>query len=125
MIAGMGIDCATISRVEKSIQSEAFVRRVFSPEEWERLRVLPPHRKAESAAACFAAKEAFLKAAGLGLGGFALNEMAALRNEKGMPYYALSGEAETFCRQNNLSVHLSITHENGMAIAVAILERQP
>lgn len=125
MIVGIGVDCTTIERVTKSIESLTFIQKVFSVEEWQRLEALPPHRREESAAACFAAKEAFLKAAGCGLGGFALNELAALRNEAGRPYYHLSGKAAEYCKANGLVAHLSLSHENGMAMAFAILEKQP
>ncbi len=123
MITGIGVDCATITRIEKSIQKEHFCKKVFSDEEWQALSALAPHRKAESAAACFAAKEAFLKAAGVGLGGFALRDIAALRHESGRPYYKLSGTAEKFCQDNGMTAHLSLSHEGDMAIAFAILEK--
>ena len=66
MIYGIGYDLCKIERMKKSLQSETFCKRVFGSAEWAALQALGENRRAESAAACFAAKEAFLKAAGTG-----------------------------------------------------------
>ena len=124
MIVGIGVDSAEIARVAKSIRQDTFLRRVFAPEERAVLAQLPEHRRNESAAACFAAKEAFLKAAGTGLGGFALAEIAALRHENGAPYYRLFGDAAAYIEQNRITAHLSLTHEAGVATAFAVFERR-
>ena len=91
MIYGIGCDLCSTARMAKSLggaHGPAFAARVFGPSEREALGLtesipdpLSAHRSA-SAAADFAAKEAFLKAAGTGLAGpFALCEIeAALRN---------------------------------------------
>lgn len=123
MIYGIGYDLCGIERMQKSLQRESFCARVFGAEERAALEKLGQHRRAESAAACFAAKEAFLKAAGVGLGGFALNEIQALRRESGAPYFSLSGTAARWVQQEGLYCHLSLTHENGLAGAAAILEK--
>ena len=78
---------------------------------------------ARAAAACFAAKEAFLKAAGTGLGGFPLAELQALRKESGAPYYALEGSAAEWLQAQGLRAHLSLTHEAGLAAAMTVLEK--
>lgn len=123
MIAGIGMDLCKIERMERSLASPAFCSRVFGQEEYAALQKLGEHRRLESAAACFAAKEAFLKAAGTGLGGFALSEIQALRREDGAPYYALTGSAARWLKEQGLTVHLSLTHEAGLAGAMAVLER--
>lgn len=61
MIAGVGVDMVRIGRMEKSLGSEAFWQRVFGEEERAFLEKLAPARRAASAAANFAAKEAFLE----------------------------------------------------------------
>ena len=76
MLYGIGCDLCSLSHLEKSLSSAhaaAFVRRVYGPAEQSALGLLEAspaplnaHRLA-SAAADFAAKEAFLKAAGTGL----------------------------------------------------------
>ena len=57
---------------------------------WRTFRQAPGQRPPRP---IFAAKEAFLKAAGTGLGGFALSELALLRAENGAPYFELQGRA--------------------------------
>ena len=80
MLYGVGCDLCEVARMEKSLfgpHGGAFARRVFGPGEQAALGLtngpdaLPAGRSrahlAASAAADFAAKEAFLKAAGTGL----------------------------------------------------------
>lgn len=123
MIYGIGTDLAQIQRIEKSLESPAFVQHVFGEQERAFLEKLSPVRKAASAAACFAAKEAFLKACGVGLGSFALAEIQALRKESGAPYYVLCGKAQAFCKKEGLCASLSLSHEGGFALAFAVLEK--
>lgn len=125
MIYGIGVDSVQIDRVAKSMQRPHFTERVFSEGEQELIAALVEHRAEETAAACFAAKEALLKAVGLGLGGFGLSEVAALRKESGQPYYHFEGSAADFMREHNLIAHLSITHTNNVATAFAVLEVGP
>ena len=123
MIAGIGTDLCRGGRIAASIARPGVLARVFSAEERALLDSLGPNRRAETAAANFAAKEAFLKAAGTGLGGFALADIAVLRQNSGAPYFAFSGRAEQWARQNHLTAHVSLTHENGLAAAFVVLER--
>lgn len=122
MILGVGIDLCDAGRMEKSITRQSFLDHVFAPEEQALLAALGNKHRAETAAANFAAKEAFLKAAGTGLGGFAMSELAVLRRESGAPYFALTGAAAAWAAEQNLTVHVSLSHECGLASAVVILE---
>ena len=124
MVWGIGIDNAAVSRFEGKLQNEAFCARVYGEGERALLAARSGRRAAEGAAGCFAAKEAFLKAAGLGIGGFPLAEVEALRAESGAPYLAFSGAAADWMRQNRLTAHLSITHDGGIASAVVLLEQR-
>lgn len=130
MIYGIGCDLCNITRTEKSLlgaHGETFARRVYGPQEQLALKLpwdkVPAKSQRQSAAADFAAKEAFLKAAGRGIGGFDLAEIQALRQQSGAPYYVLSGGARAFLEENGLCAHLTLTHEGNMAMAVCILEK--
>lgn len=129
MIAGIGVDSVEIARMGESISGATFLKRVFSAEERALFEGKKENRAAELAAGCFAAKEAFLKATGRGLGGFALSDIAVLREKSapdahtGRPYFALTGAAAEHMAQNGLAAHLSITHDGGMAIAFVVLEK--
>ena len=124
MIFGIGTDLCDAGRMEKSLAKPSFADHVFSPQEQALLNTLQGKRRAESAAANFAAKEAFLKAAGTGLGGFVMPELAVLRRETGAPYFALTGAAAAWAAANRLTAHVSLSHERGLANAVVILETQ-
>ena len=85
---------------------------------------LNAHRLA-SAAADFAAKEAFLKAAGTGLREpFSLSEIEAVRQENGAPAYRFSGQTAAWVAQHRLRARLSLSHEGGMALAFCTLEEE-
>lgn len=122
MVIGVGTDLVEIRRMEKSLESPAFWRRVFGHAERAFLEARPKARRAASAAANFAAKEAFLKAAGKGLGSFALAEIQILRGEGGAPYYLLSGGAAAWAAERGAGVRLSLAHEGGLALAFAVAE---
>lgn len=133
MIYGIGCDLCRIDRIREILEGrrgQAFAARVFGPAERKALGLagadgegsLTPKR-AGSAAADFAAKEAFFKAAGVGLGGFALNEVEAVRLPSGAPEYRLHGAAEQWMLQNGLTAHLSLSHDGGLALAYCVLER--
>ena len=55
-------------------------------------------------------------------GGFALSELALLRAENGAPYFELTGRAAAWASQRGLTVHVSLTHESGLANAIVLLE---
>ena len=50
-------------------------------------------------------------------------ELAVLRRESGAPYFALTGAAAAWAAEQGVTVHLSLTHERGLANAIVILEK--
>ena len=119
MIRGIGVDTATVSRIEKSMENPNFCQRVFAPQE---LAALQAHRRpAPHAAALWAAKEALGKALGEGLSAFALTEAAVLHDEKGAPYFVFTGALAE--KTAGLTAHLSLTHEGDYACAFVVLEQ--
>ena len=123
MIAGIGVDTASVSRVGKSIQHPGFAQKVYGPA--ERAMLAEKGNRPQTAAANFAAKEAFGKALGTGLlHDFALHEAEALRDENGAPYFAFSGRAAAVMERRGLKAHLSLTHEGGFATAFVVLEQR-
>ncbi len=120
-IAGIGVDTAAVYRLEKSLLNPRFLQRVYGPEEQR----LVAEKGPATAAANFAAKEAFGKALGTGiLREFSLDEVQALRNADGAPYLAFSGRAQALMEQRGLRAHLSLTHEEGLATAFVLLEEK-
>ena len=86
-----GVDIVAVARMEKSLQREGFLRRCFSPEEQE--YICRKANPAETAAALWAAKEAFGKALGVGLSGWEMPQAAVTRDAAGAPRFALTGAA--------------------------------
>ncbi|MBQ6264209.1 MAG: holo-ACP synthase [Clostridia bacterium] len=114
----IGIDSVEIERIQKSVEKDSFVKRVFGSRELEELK--NRNMPAQSAAACFCAKEAFSKAIGTGVNGFNLNEVETLHDEKGKPYLVFSGEAKKIVDENGFLFDISITHTDIVATAIVI-----
>jgi holo-[acyl-carrier protein] synthase len=122
-ILGHGIDLASVSRIREILaKGEHFESRVFSAGEraYCRARKDPaPHF-----AARFAAKEAYGKALGLGLGPSGeFAEIEVVNADDGRPRLRLSGQArEIFEKHGGGAIHLSLTHEGDHAMASVIVE---
>ncbi|AUX28504.1 MULTISPECIES: holo-ACP synthase [Sorangium] len=122
MILGIGIDVCGIGRMEEALArwGDRFWERVLSEPERRSLA----HRvdRATALAGRFAAKEAVVKAlAGApGVGWHHLEVRGAPRTP---PTMALHGPARALAARLGVTrVHLSITHDAGVAAAVVILE---
>ena len=113
-----GIDLIKIERIEKSIRSPRFLARVFSAEDTAFFS--SRGMRAETIAASYAAKEAFGKALGTGIRGFAFKEVAVLRDPLGAPYFALSGNAARIAEERGLRFSLSLTHTEELAAAFVV-----
>ena len=110
MIKGIGTDIVKISRIQKAMQQEKFLEKVFTLRELETSR-----QKVESYAAAFAAKEALVKALGTGFRGIQFHDIEILHEENGKPYLCLYGKKEEKC-------HISLSHEKEYAIAMIVWE---
>ncbi len=78
----------------------------------------------ETIAANWAAKEAFAKALGTGVRGFALSEVAVLRDDLGAPYFALTGDAHRLAAARGLRFSLSLSHTEGLALAFVVAYKE-
>ncbi len=123
MILGIGLDVVSVDRLRRWKHIPGLFERFFSPKE---LDVALPRGEVGilSLAARFAAKEAFGKALGGGIRGFALKEIAVMNDKYGKPYMVLEGKAKEAFRASGASViHISLTHEHDNALAVVVIER--
>jgi phosphopantetheine--protein transferase-like protein len=121
-VIGLGIDVCQVERIEKTLgKSEGFLARYFTEEE---RAYLQNKQIAQSAAGLYAAKEAFLKALGVGLmGGVALSDIGVTHDERGCPIYRLSPKAAAAMENKGArAAFLSISHDAGIAAAVCVLE---
>ncbi len=114
MIEGIGVDVVNIERFSQSLQrTPGLAERLFT--EAERIKPV------SSLAARFAAKEALAKALDAGRG-LSWLEAEILNLESGKPVFLFRGEIADLI--DGASVHLSISHDSGIASAIVIVERQ-
>lgn len=120
MIVGIGVDIVDLARFERAAsRTPALLPRLFA--ESERVvdgRELP----LRSLAARFAAKEALIKAVGHSDGVF-WHDMRVLTDERGNPRFETSGALTEWLKHNRVgALHLSLSHDAGIAIAYVIAE---
>ena len=126
MIKGLGTDIIEVARVRQKIENPfGFLEKVYSARE---IAICESKGKAkyESYAGRFAAKEAFLKAAGISwIDEFNLYEIEVLNETSGKPYLVLSGSAAQWAESTGIStISLSISHIKEYATATVILEHE-
>lgn len=110
-----------IARMKRAIErTPRIVRKLFTEE--ERAYCERSSRPAEHYAARFAAREAVLKALGIGFGkGVGLKDVSVSRDENGRPRAVLKGRAaEVAAEQGVREIALSLTHTHEVAVANAV-----
>jgi holo-[acyl-carrier protein] synthase len=123
MIFGIGIDMIETERIAAKISKESGFRElVFSQKEIEYCEAKT--NKFEHYAARFAAKEAFLKAAGTGwINNTAFNEIEISKEENGKPQLLLTGKtAQTFQPLGIKKISLSLSHLKSISSAIVVIE---
>ena len=129
MIVGLGLDLARVERIGRAWQrhGERFLERCFT--DYERDLCLSRPDPASSLALRFAAKEAFSKAAGLGMfglgkRGLGWREIEVVHDPRGKPELVLHGRARQWADDNQISgAFVSLTDEGDYAAAVVVLEK--
>jgi holo-[acyl-carrier protein] synthase len=123
-ISGLGTDIVRSGRFRRFLEQNktGVLERLFDGEELA--YALAKADPAPHLAARFAAKEAFLKALGLGLRlGISWQEIGVRRDPLGRPFIVLSGRAaEEFQKRGHGAIHLSCSHDGDYAFATIILE---
>lgn len=117
-IIGVGMDAIELSRIEKIVvQDSSFIQRVLTSKEYFVYETLGIKRKVEYLAGRFAAKEAYSKALGTGIGkAVSFQDIEILNAKNGQPLLTAP---------DHYQKHVSITHTNHDAYAVVILEETP
>ena len=119
----LGLDLTEVGRVAEVLErhGERFLARVFREGEIRRSR-RHPRAFAEHVAGRFAAKEAAMKALGLGWRGLAFRDIEIGRDPSGKPLIAFHGRALDRSRALGvLSAEVTITHTRDLAAAVVAL----
>ena len=117
----IGIDSLDVERMGKFIKNERFLNKYFTP--YAAVYVNQTNNKTMRLAGIYCAKEAFLKALGIGLNnGIALNEIEINHDENGRPFIKLSDSAKmVLMLKGHTKVDISITHTMEIANAVCII----
>jgi len=117
MIIGTGIDITELNRIKEILDNKPkVVQRILTKREQVQLEALKGNRRVEFLAGRFAAKEAYSKAKGTGIGkSLSFLDIEVTNDERGKPHiHSIACPDE--------KVHLSISHSNEYAVANVIIE---
>lgn len=119
---GIGVDVVEIERFRRSLERTPSMRdRLFTASELA--YVAPQVDPVPSLAVRFAAREAVMKALGLGLGAFGFHDCWVERAPTGAPSLAFAGRALELAERAGVSAwHLSLTHSDLVAVAYVVAE---
>ncbi len=124
MILGTGIDIIEVARIQQAHEKfgDRFLKRILRPDEIA--YSLRHRRPAPFLAARFAAKEAISKAFGTGIGEqLGWQDMEVSRHQSGEPFVILHDGGQVLLqKRGGRMVHLSLSHTESYAAAVAVLE---
>jgi len=124
VIVGIGIDLVEVERVERLLAAygERFAERILAQS--ERPEYKASARQVWFVATRFAAKEAVSKALGTGLRRpVTLHAISVVNDAIGRPELRFHGALPDFLKRTGVGrIHLSITHEQGLACAMAVAE---
>lgn len=117
----LGVDLVRLDRLDALVGRPWFTRYVFAEPELRDAEVLRGSRRLEFLAGRFAVKEAVLKVLGTGLFEAVVPRDILLRRApSGRPAVELTASAQqAACRVGMASLTASITHGDGLVVAVA------
>jgi len=114
MIVGVGIDVTQVSRFSAAASRRGLIERVFTASEQD--------SSLQRMAGRFAAKEALAKALGAPTG-LVWTDVEVRKDDDGKPYFVCVGTvAQRVAELGIERLHLSITHDAGIAAAVVVCE---
>ncbi len=124
MIHGIGTDLLDARRIRDGLArfGEHYADRILAPA--EHAGYYASRDPARFLAKCFAAKEAFAKAAGTGLRPpVTLRNIAVLRDAQGKPFLQCAPELDAWLAGRGVSAHhVSLSDEGDLILAYVILE---
>jgi holo-[acyl-carrier protein] synthase len=113
----IGVDIIEISRIERVISrwQDSFLKRIYTGEELESCS------NASSLAARFAAKEAVMKALGIGARGVNWRDIEILTNGDGAPLIRLHGRARERSKEIGIAEFcVTMSHSREYAVAFVV-----
>lgn len=115
MILGIGTDITEISRIKHLCSNTKFLEKHFTSQEIDYIK-----DKYNSAAAIFAAKEAYSKALGTGFRMISLKDIEIFHDNLGKPYIKAYNNAYI----DNTEIFLSLSHCDEYAVAYVVIEKR-
>lgn len=116
MISGIGIDIIELQRIQKAVlRNKRFIDRILTNNEKARyISFKKEQRKLEFLAGRFAAKEAFAKATGKGIGKLSFQHIEILPGPEGAPTLTAPGYDPN-------KIYISISHSKQYAVAQVVI----
>lgn len=131
MIIGIGSDFVTLARIEKLLlkKKDAFLKKIFTATEITALNKIKTLEKIPGYVANrFAAKEAFAKALGTGIGKYvSFQDLTIAKTETGKPYVICSSKLNQYILKtygNAVFIHLTMSNEREHAQAFVVIEQR-
>jgi holo-[acyl-carrier protein] synthase len=129
-LIGLGVDLVDLDRFATVLERRAnFISRVYTPGERDYCeQAKGAVKRVERYAVRFAAKEAVMKALGVGLGDIDFHDVEVVRQEKGAPTLAVRGRAEMVATEQGVTkwlLSLSHTESTAMAVVIALSRAGP
>ena len=122
----IGVDIVDVVRMEKFIQNERFLNKYFTDYEIKYVHKKDrSSRSTQALAGIYAAKEAFLKALGIGIGGgIDLNEIEVNHTKLGKPIIrVITPKAQIVLTKLEVTnIDVSISHTDEVCIANCLIE---
>jgi holo-[acyl-carrier protein] synthase len=121
-VRGIGVDAVDVARFRMVLaRRPGLAGRLFT--DAERSYAQSGRDPGSRLAARFAAKEAVLKALGVGIGATGFREVEVVRGDGGAPRLALAGRAAALADERGVRWwHLSLTHTALVAVASVVAE---
>lgn len=124
-VFGVGVDIASIDRMKLAIErsGEAFLARVYTEDEIKYCQAA--ERPFERFAACWAAKEAAVKALGTGFRySISFKDIELVSDGENRPWLNLTGKYKELMTENSVNYSsVSISHEESKSVAIVMLCR--
>jgi holo-[acyl-carrier protein] synthase len=126
-IIGIGVDIIDNNRIKKSIKNQNFIKRVYTAKEINTSKSVK--NRVNFYAKRFAAKEAFVKALGIGFRkNLNFKDIEILNDNLGKPYYNMNNKIKKILKKisnsKSLDLFLSLSDEKSYSIAFATIQKK-
>ena len=126
-IIGNGVDIVKNQRIQKALKNKNFLNRIYSKKEISASKKIK--NKINFFAKRFAAKEAFVKAIGLGFRSHInYKDIFVVNNIYGKPKLIINNKLKLIMKKkfkyNNFKIFLSLSDEKNHSIAFVIIEKK-